>query len=285
MYIGDWKCDKLYWRNYGCKRLKTSPVIVKTYYVFINPDGSDEVCFKRFSYHLLNSDQSLTVIHYKGNHAVAEKYRDGKQQTCPSVLREWEKTEHSPSVVYKKNISNSHVIPQEYHSVYTPRNRKQISNLQARYRQRLRISHDALYNLHELSYDLQNFVHKIITYPDLVVICGLKPMLKEVNRLMQIQSPDASQLLSYDTTFQLGDFYLSPLLFKNILFSKPLVMPAVILLHERKFKSCHEELMRAVACEIPSLFNGKNTIPMVTDDEKGFGVIDSILPKVRWFLC
>ena len=46
MYIGDWKCDKLYWRNYGCKRLKTSPVIVKTYYVFINPDGSDEVCFK-----------------------------------------------------------------------------------------------------------------------------------------------------------------------------------------------------------------------------------------------
>ena len=134
----------------------------------------------------------MTVIHYKGNHAVAEKYCDGKQQTCPSVLREWEKTEHSPSVVYKKNISNSHVIPQEYHSVYTPRNRKQISNFQARYRQRLRISHDALYNLHELSYDLQNFVHKIITYPDLVVICGIKPMLIEVNRLMQIQSPDAS---------------------------------------------------------------------------------------------
>ena len=62
-------------------------------------------------------------------------------------------------------------------------------------------------------------------------------------------------------------------------------MPAVFLLHEMKFKSCHEELMRAVACEIPSLFIGKNTIPMVTDDEKGFDVIDSILPKVRRFLC
>ena len=91
--------------------------------------------------------------------------------------------------------------------------------------------------------------------------------------------------MSYDTTFQLGDFYVSPLLFRNILFSKSPVMLAIFLIHERKLKSSHEELMRIIATEIPFLSNGKNTTPLVTDDEKGFEAIDNILPKVHRFLC
>ena len=43
--------------------------------------------------------------------------------------------------------------------------------------------------------------------------------------------------------------------------------------------------MRTVAIEVPSLVNGKNIIPLVTDDEMGFEAIDNILPKVRHFLC
>ena len=74
-------------------------------------------------------------------------------------------------------------------------NRKQVANMQAIQRQKLRLSHDALYNLHELAYDIDEFVHKIITYPDLIVVCGLKVMLKEVNRLLQIHLPTLHQLL------------------------------------------------------------------------------------------
>ena len=48
--IDDWKCDQLCWRNYGRKKLKTSPTVVKTYYVFVNPDKSDEPHFKRYTY-------------------------------------------------------------------------------------------------------------------------------------------------------------------------------------------------------------------------------------------
>ena len=286
--IDDWKCDQLRWRNYGCKKLKTSPTVVKTYYVFVNPDKSNEPLFKKYTYHLLNSDDHLTVFHYKGDHTVTNATRTQRPyyRTCPSVLRGLEKVAQSPSVAYKNNISEANsYAPQEYHSVFTPRNQKQVSNLQARYRQRVRISHDALYNLHELSYDLGNFVHKITTYPDLIVVCGLKHMLKELNRLIQIQSTTSSQLMSYDTTFQLGDFYVSPLLFRNILFSKSPVMPAIFLIHERKLKSSHEELMKIVAKEVPSLLNGKNITPLVTDDEKGFEAIDNILPKVHRFLC
>ena len=75
------------------------------------------------------------------------------------------------------------------------------------------------------------FIHKIVTHPDLFVICGLHPMLKDIDRLLSIVD---GQLLSYDTTFQLGDFYVSPLLFRNILFSKSPVIPVAFLLHERK---------------------------------------------------
>ena len=44
-----------------------------------------------------------------------------------------------------------------------PRNTKQVSNMQARVRQKFRLIHDALYNLHELAYDLDGFLAKITT--------------------------------------------------------------------------------------------------------------------------
>ena len=244
----------------------------------MNPDGSDNSAFKRYSFQLFNNEKNLTLIHYKGDEAVVQKH---KKQTCPSVRRKFEEKQESPSVVYK-NCSTTSSVPPEYHSIFTPRNIKQVSNLQTRYRQRLRLSHDALYNLHELSYDLNSFVLKIVTYPDLIVVCGLNPMIKNINRLFSIQN---KQLLSYDTTFQLGDFYVSPLLFRNVLFVKSPVMPVAFLVHERKSKPSHEEMMRIIAQEIPYLNNGQNVVPMVTDDEKSFEAIDYFLPKVYRLLC
>ena len=221
------------------------------------------------------------IIHYKGDNSVANDL-NAHVRTCPSVLRELEGTEVPPSVAYKKRISNS-VLSSENHCVLLPRNSKQVKNLQSRFRQRLRITHDALYNLHELAYDMKNFFHKIITFPDLIVICGLKEMLVEVNRLLQLGLP--TQLLSYDTTFKLGDFYVSPFLFRNVLFKKSPVMPAIVMLHERKLSSTHAEMMRYIASELPCLATGKNIVPMVTDDEKGFEVIDEYLPKIHRLLC
>lgn len=57
-------------------------------------------------------------------------------------------------------------------------------------------------------------------------------------------------------------------------------MPAAFLIHERKLKSTHDELMRALADQLPCLVNGTSIIPLVTDDEKGFTSIDEHLPKV-----
>lgn len=159
--------------------------------------------------------------------------------------------------------------------------------MQELHRQKYRLSHDALYNLHELVYDLNGFVHKVITYPDLIVVCGNRTVLKECNRLLSLrQQMDAPQLMSYDTTFQLGDFYVSPLLFRNTLFKKSPVMPAIFLIHERKLSGTHKEMMMLVAKELPYLVNGNTHVPLVSDDERGFfDPIDLYLPNVRRLLC
>lgn len=107
--------------------------------------------------------------------------------------------------------------------------------------QQRRISQDALYNLHEIAYDLPEFVWVIQTYLSLICVCGMQEVLDQLDRLLLVDSP-SQQLLSYDTTFQLGYFYVSPLLFRHTLFTESPVLPALFLIHERKFETAHEQL-------------------------------------------
>ncbi len=235
----------------------------------------------RYSFTIAGSD--LTLIHYKGDDSVV-KNDSLHVRTCPSVLKVLQDTTQSPSVVYKKQVSLA-CCSNEHQPVLIPRNRKQVSNMQALQRQKVRLSHDGIYNLHELAYDIPDFVHKIITYPDLVVVCGLKGMLKECNRLLSLRLSNP-QILSYDTTFQLGDFYVSPLLFRNVLFRNSPVMPAMFAIHERKLKATHAEVMRIVAEQLPYLVNGTSKVPLVTDDETGItSAVDYHLCNVQRLLC
>ena len=95
----------------------------------------------------------------------------------------------------------------------------------------LKLTHDTLCNLHEIAADILDFVHVVITHPDLVCICGSKEVLQEFDRVPLLQSP-VTQLWSYDTTIQLGDFYLSTLAFRHTLFEEGPVFPAAFLLYE-----------------------------------------------------
>ena len=122
--------------------------------------------------------------------------------------------------------------------VTTPRNMKQLRNLHHKQLQLSRISHDDMYNLHEIAYDIPGYIHKIITFPDLVCVCGVQEVLEELDRTLLLGSSD--QLLSYDTTFQLGDFYVSPLLFRHTLFKENPCIPAMFLIHECKFVNIHK---------------------------------------------
>ena len=76
----------------------------------------------------------------------------------------------------------------------------------------MRISRDALFNIHATARDSSNkFIHAIHTFPNLFVICGHSLMLDEVEKVDLLYFDTTEQCLSYDTTFQLGDFYVSAL--------------------------------------------------------------------------
>lgn len=101
------------------------------------------------------------LVHYVGDNSLAEDYSHGSTKTdtrffthtCPSVLRNLEKTTDLPSKVYKDTIANSSYKVQLQQTLQ-PRNTTQISNLQQKERQKLHISHDAFYNVHELAYNM-----------------------------------------------------------------------------------------------------------------------------------
>ena len=262
------------------------------YYVAVTAEGNSNK-FKRLAYTLIDGDhQHLTLVHYLGDHTVASALPHGNSKsstrsymrTCPSVLHSIARSHDLPSTVYRKEIAGSSCHDQ-HQPVLKPRNTKQVANIQSKNRQKFRLSHDALYNLHELAFDLSGFVAKITTYPDLIVICGMPHMIQELDSVL-ISRSKSPTLLSYDTTFQLGDFYLSPLLFRHTLFVGSPVMPAMFLIHERKFQKVHEELLKFAGEAIPALKRPSKRIPMVTDDEKGVcNAVDQHLPGVVRLLC
>ena len=253
----------------------------------MTPQGKN-LGFKRHMYRLLDCEEDLVLLHYIGDHNIGSQHPHGNSKgnnprpyirTCPSVLRSISEIKDSPSNIYKQMVQVPTSSP-NHQPVLMPRNPKQIKNVQANQRQLVRLTHDALYNLHELAYDLDGFVYKITTFPDLVVICGLKAILLEVDRIIKVKSQHPI-LLSYDTTFKLGDFYVSILLFKHALFVEAPAIPAAFLIHERKFQASHEEFIKFISASIPSLAKLKEPVPIVTDDEAGIcNAIDQCLPGV-----
>jgi len=167
-------------------------------------------------------------------------------------------------------------------AVKIPRNMKQLRNLRYKHLNQTRISCDALYNLHEIAYDIPGFTRKITTFPDLVYICGLQEILEEADNVLSMGLNN--QLLSYDTTFQMGDFYVSPFIFRHIIFTENPCIPAMFLIHERKLTEVHLEMFKECTSYIPALRN--TNAPLVTDKEKAIiNAIKQQLPSVSLVHC
>ena len=105
--------------------------------------------------------------------------------------------------------------------------------------------HNSLYNLHELVYNLDSYINKIKTVPDLQVVVGYTDIFQEFDRLLQLKTSDPIPLY-YDTTFSFGDFYVSTLAFEHIMFEKNPVIQLAFMVHVRKFKTYHEQFFEVI---------------------------------------
>jgi hypothetical protein len=210
----DWRADGYRWRQNGTKKLpQTSPRLSKVYFNIATPDGNSK-CFQKELFH--PHGHKLVVIHYLGDEGTAVDYPHGNaksitasahQKTAPSVLASLKQNDGTASEIYKKKV-------QQYcppgHTMLLPKNMKQVYNAQYNTRQKMRLTRDALYNLHEMAYDSPSSIKRITTYPDLQVVCMDSSMATEFSRLLKTKSP-SPQMMTYDATFQLGDFYMCQL--------------------------------------------------------------------------
>ena len=107
-----------------------------------------------------------------------------------------------------------------------------------------RLSHDPLYNVHELAHDLPEFVHSIHTYLPWSTLCLWS---KSFSKWVRQSTPwiFITTVIILCTTFQLGDFYISVLSFHHTLFTETPTIPAA--LYERKFEEHHRKCSIYVA--------------------------------------
>ena len=82
----------------------------------------------------------------------------------------------------------------------------------------------------------------------------------------------------------MGDFYVSTLTVKHILFTNEPSIPVAFMIHERKFQRHHEQFFENLKELVPSL--GKCNASFVTDREKGItNAVQKVLPEISVFHC
>ena len=281
MKAQDWRADGHRWVNQGTVALpRKNPKIKKKYFYIATENGASKE-FVKFVYHEPGQENSPFLIQYIGNDEISQAHAHGNAKnqarpfvrTKPSSLDRWLKQTKSedPNAVYKNEI----------HEEEMPRNLKQIQNLCYKGNNEMRISWDALFNIHAIARDSSNeFIHSIHTFPNLVVICGHSLMLDELEKVLYFDTIE--QCLSYDTTFQIGDFYVSALIFRHIIFRENPCMPALFLIHERKFQQHHEILFNFLKDKVKL---PRRPIACVTDGEIGIINAMSVVPNLVDVRC
>ena len=170
--------------------------------------------------------------------------------TAKSTREEIKQRIGLPCNVYKELICEA-PDDAKRHSVMAPRNIKQVQNAQATERQKFRLGRDAFYNLH-LGATQFHFVKFIQTYPDFISIMYLDALASKIVGL--IDRPELGSLgFQYDTTFRLGDVYVSVLIVRYLEFDEEPVQPFVLMMHERKTLEVHHTFFRKLAEWFPSL--------------------------------
>lgn len=266
----DWRSDGHKWVNQGTSSLPRKKPLIKKKYFYISTNDGPNTGFRKDVYHDLTNSPSTFIIHYIGNEKLSVPGPHGNNlrqsklffRTKPSVLNELQDkvSTREAHKVYKDEISTKTT---GHETVAKPRNVKQLQNIRAKIKQDERLSRDAILNAHDIAYDSENFMWHISSYPDLVVVCGAGEMLMELDRVLRLKSRD--QLLTYDTTFTLGEFYVSPLLFRQTCFEESPVMPGLFLIHERKKHESHKILFDVLKKQVKSI---TRKVVIATDNEE-----------------
>jgi len=96
---------------------------------------------------------------------------------------------------------------------------------------------------------------------------------------------NAILLMTYDTTFNLGDFYVTTLVVQMTSFTERPIMPVAFMLHERKFQKFHVQFCEGIAEHLSPAVAGM-LLHICTDGESGCSnAIQEVFPSWIIFNC
>ena len=292
------RADQYLWVNGGSKKYPaSSPVVIKSSWRvktasgnFKNPKGSGSNAFKRTEYGLIGNERFF-LVYYIGDEAAFENIPHGNAKksgknyvrTCPSTIESIKaslETGLTAGKVYNKLKSG---VDGQAAVSRAPRNLKQVENIYMSMQRKKRLSQDDIYNTLELAYQLDGFVMQFDIFPSLLLVLGLRESVRDFNDLLQIKRSE-KPFLSIDTTFETGNFYITPIVYKNFLFKSEPTVPLAFLIHQKKDQKFQERFLSVLSQECPNL-KRKETI-FVADRERALtNAISEKLPSATIVHC
>ena len=248
-------CDMYQWRN---KNKHPMGKITKTYFYSRTGGNNYSADFTRSEYvHADKPDRLL--VHYQGDcsNVVSLPHGNAKNKTRIFVR-------NSPVVrqAIEENQENLTRLPPAHQyrflatlpsdgaseAVSHPRNRTQISNMVQKDRRDSAISECAWYAVNlmakELFFDGKYFVQSIRTHSTFCVELVCVPLMEELNKLLKYSKLlPQSVVLIYDTKFNMGDFYVSPLVMIHKFYDETPVIPLAYMIHQNKDKLDHRRFI------------------------------------------
>ena len=285
----DWVADGLSWENQGTHNVpKRNPVLRKRY--FKRLISRNKVNFVKCAVELIAPGTNRVLIHYLGeDDQVVHETPHGNRtintcrehkRTMPSVLEKIATNGANPGKIYKEMVTNPNV-PSASMQVGVPRNMKQVENKKLNDKKANAIDRCGIYGVVELNEELGGIATDLALLPHLrIVLINI-----ELVKVWSKQKNDVTcNILSYDTTYNMGDFYVSTLIAKNCHFKN---MPGFIigaLIHSSRDAESHEVFFRRLLKVEPGI-DSKN-VAIVTDREKGTRkAIEDCFTKANKFVC
>ena len=164
---------------------------------------------------------------------------------------------------------------------------QKVKNFKAQINREFRISHDALYNVYQLCFQLKfnnrkgqekDFITQLSLHPRILLHLMANPLLSALEQLLKLCTEPV--ILHYDTLFNVGDYYLSTLSFRHKLFVGDPIIPVAFLIHSRRYHSDHVEFFQSITNVIKTLLSKQ--VNIVTDREFK---LHNIFPIVNHIFC
>lgn len=289
----NYTADQLRWVNGGKKVVMGGHLAVRKWFLR-DPHSKKKEKVKTLKFRRIiaelkyppTKDSRFFIIFYSGDEDVIKHYQNSTHLNSKSKNKLFFPTQKSVGIKIKENIENStekmsakkifekeniealKKEDQTHTPVDRPRNPKQCENILYSHNRLSHINQDEIFSVVELTQDLPNFFHLLSLIPSTRLYMATKESLDIAKLELSIYKSDRShkQILGYDTTYQLGDYYVSPLVMRKTNLDGEPLFPVIFHLHEKKDQLYHKEFFSFVTSSLD--INPNDRIPIVTDREK-----------------